>query len=57
MSRFATCRPDYKNGLIWCQHSNGSWAPPFTMSDRQKEEEGKKEETTTNFEERDGFDF
>lgn len=36
MSQFLICVPDYKNGLIWCQHLNGNWAPPFPMSDRKK---------------------
>jgi hypothetical protein len=36
MSQFAFCRPDYKNGLVWCQHLNGNWAPPFPMSDKEK---------------------
>ena len=36
LSKFALCVPDYENGLIWCQHFNGKWAPPFTMSSRKK---------------------
>ena len=35
-NKFSVCIPDYINGLIWCQHPNGSWAPPFQMSDRRK---------------------
>lgn len=37
MSKFNLCVPDYDNGLIWCQHLNGNWAPPFRMMDRKKE--------------------
>jgi hypothetical protein len=32
-TKFAFCRPDFKHGLVWCQHFNGSWAPPFTMDE------------------------
>jgi hypothetical protein len=38
---FAFCRPDLKNGLVWCQHFNGSWAPPFQMTDKEVKEEVK----------------
>lgn len=27
MSKFAHCHES--NGLMWCQHPNGNWAPPF----------------------------
>jgi hypothetical protein len=26
-SKFAICY--YADGMIWCQHHNGNWAPPF----------------------------
>lgn len=31
--QFSICVPDYKRGLVWCQHLNGSWAPPFPMKE------------------------
>lgn len=34
-TKFLVCIPDYVNGLIWCQHFNGNWAPPFPMRDWQ----------------------
>ncbi|MBP9717113.1 MAG: hypothetical protein KBD44_00140 [Candidatus Pacebacteria bacterium] len=30
MNRFRHCHES--DGLMWCQHHNGSWAPPFTAS-------------------------
>lgn len=35
MAKFAVCVPDYARGLIWCQHFNGSWAPPFPMTAKE----------------------
>lgn len=33
--RFIKCYP--ADGMMWCQHPNGSWAPPFPLNrDRQK---------------------
>lgn len=32
-NKFAICIPDFEKMVIWCQHRNGSWAPPFPMSD------------------------
>jgi len=29
-ARFLVCY--YAEGMIWCQHLNGSWAPPFPAS-------------------------
>jgi len=40
---FAICIPDFVNKLIWCQHHNGSWAPPFPMSDTDTKDSPKDE--------------
>lgn len=37
-SKFTICVPDYVRGLIWCRHSNGSWAPPFKMDSDDKKD-------------------
>jgi len=29
MSKFIHCHP--ANGMMWCQHPNRSWAPPFPL--------------------------
>ncbi len=34
MSKFARCYP--ANGFMWCQHFNGSYAPPFPLSDENE---------------------
>jgi len=34
MSKFAHCHPE--NGMMWCQHYNGSWAPPFPIQEDKK---------------------
>ena len=52
MSQFAHCHPDYEKGVIWCQHFNGSWAPPFPMQVRQKEQLNEVDETATPSEEK-----
>ena len=31
--KFQYCYLNESDGLIWCKHWNGSWAPPFTVSD------------------------
>jgi hypothetical protein len=38
MSKFARCHP--ADGFVWCQHFNGSWAPPFPA--RQEAEKEKR---------------
>jgi len=35
MAKFARCYP--ANGFMWCQHFNGSYAPPFPIADAKKE--------------------
>ena len=42
MSKFAHCH--YANGLMWCQHHNGSWAPPVPASPKEENEKPPKEE-------------
>ena len=51
MSKFAHCHES--NGLMWCQHFNGSWAPPFlaTRTSDRKEVEVEKENTISSEEE------
>lgn len=34
--KFYICVPDYVNRLVWCQHFNGKWAPPFPMMIEEK---------------------
>ncbi len=35
MKYFSHCHES--NGLMWCKHPNGSWAPPFpTNPDKKK---------------------
>jgi hypothetical protein len=55
MAKFAHCH--YADGLMWCQHFNGSWAPPFpaTQQESSKSEEVEKVETTTSNEEDNGL--
>lgn len=57
MSQFVHCHPDYEKGVVWCQHLNGSWAPPFPMLDWQKKQEVGKEETATPVEEDNGLNL
>lgn len=35
MAKFARCYP--ADGLMWCQHFNGSYAPPFPLVGSKKE--------------------
>lgn len=35
MLKFAKCYE--ADGLMWCQHFNGSYAPPFPVSKKEKE--------------------
>ncbi len=37
MSRFSYCYP--ADGLMWCQHHNGSWAPPFPIGEAKPQNE------------------
>lgn len=34
MAKFARCYPS--NGFMWCQHFNGSYAPPFPLTDEKE---------------------
>ncbi len=50
MSKFAICYP--ADGMMWCQHHNGNWAPPFPISqDNKKAKTSRKKEVDAEVEE------